>query len=311
MSVHKELIIIGEGAAGLSAGIYAARGKIDTLLVESGNPGSQACTTEDIENYPGFPEGIGGSALIEKMKEQAYKFGLNAKYEAVTGLTKAGQTFTVNTQKEAYHSRAVIIASGASPSTLGVQGENEFRGKGVSYCATCDGAFFEDGRVAVVGGGDAALEEALYLTKYASRVYIVHRRDEFRAAPIITERVLNNKKIELMLDQIITKIDGSEYVESIETENIKSGKKQVVRLDGIFVYVGIVPNSGFATGIVETDKNGFIKADDDRSTSVPGLFAAGDVCVKSLRQVVTAVADGAIAATSAGKYLDDLKSGIQ
>ncbi|MHB8986145.1 MAG: thioredoxin-disulfide reductase [Eubacteriales bacterium] len=302
--LKKELVIIGGGPAGLTAGLYAARGLMDAVLIEGGLPGSQAATTESIENFPGFPEGIGGPELVQKIENQARRFGLEILSGSVRSVRESGKDFIVETEKASFQARSVIVATGAAPRMLGAKGESDLRGRGVSYCATCDGALFGDAAVAVVGGGDAAVEEAIYLTRFASRVYLIHRRDTLRAAAVIARRAAENPKINFIFNTVVTEIQGEDLVERIALKDVVSGEEKRVPVDGVFIYVGTRPNSDFVKGLVETDDRGFIITDREMATSVPGIFAAGDVCRKSLRQVVTAVADGAIAIFSAEKYLE-------
>lgn len=301
--MKKDLIIIGGGPAGLSAGLYAARGKMDVLLIKGEVPVSQAATTEIIENYPGFPDGIGGLELVESFELQARRFGLPIHAGNVVGVRRLGRDFVVETASESYLCRAVIVATGAGPKHLGVKGELEFRGKGVSYCATCDGALFGEATIAVIGGGDAAVEEALFLTRFAEKVYLIHRRDTLRATAVIAERARRNPKIEFIWNAVVTEIFGSEMVEGISVQDVKTGDQRIIPVEGVFVYIGTEANSTLVKGLVEMDERGFIITDHEMVTSLPGIFAAGDVRKKSLRQVVTAVADGAIAVLSAEKYL--------
>lgn len=304
--MKKDLIIIGGGPAGFSAGLYAARGKMDALLIKGTVPVSQATTTETIENYPGFPEGIGGCELLERFESQACRFGLTVREGNVISVRRLDRDFIVETASESYLSRAVIVATGAGPKLLGVKGEQEFRGKGVSYCATCDGALYGEATIAVIGGGDAAVEEALFLTRFAEKVYLVHRRDTLRATAVIAERAKNNPKIEFIWNAVVTEICGSEMVEGISVQDVKTGDQRILPVEGVFVYIGTEANSTLVRGLVEMDERGFIITDREMVTSLPGIFAAGDVRQKSLRQVVTAVADGAIAVLSAEKYLSNL-----
>lgn len=301
--MEKELVIIGGGPAGYAAGLYAARADINTVLVERGMPGGQAASTEWIENYPGFPGGIGGIDLAMKMDEQARSFGLDVMFADVERLEQQGGGFIVHTAQEPIKTRAVILATGAKPKFLGVEGEGKFHGRGVSYCATCDGAFFRDKTVAVVGGGDSAVEEAIFLTKFAGKVYIIHRRGELRAAKILQNRAVGNPKIEFLWHSVVDEVIGENKVEAVKVRNIQSGDITPVAVEGVFVYVGTRSNSELVKDIVRLNDRGYIIADENMGTGVPGLFVAGDVREKTLRQVVTATADGAIAAVGAEKYL--------
>jgi len=302
-----ELVIIGGGPAGLSAGIYAIRAALDALLLERGAPGGQASTTEYIENYPGFIDGIGGPELAANMEAQARRLGLDIDYVNVNELSKQGDRFIVETDNESIAAKTVILATGAQPRTLGVKGEKEFVGRGVSYCATCDGAFFRDKKVAVIGGGDAAVEEAIYLTKLVEKVYLIHRRGELRAAKLAQQRAFKNSKIEFIWHSVLEQVYGNSVVEAINIKDVRTGETRSVAVDGIFVYVGIVPNSKLVEKFVSLDDSGFVITDENMQTSHPGLFAAGDVRKKPLRQVVTAVADGAIAVSSVTRYLQEHK----
>jgi len=299
----KELIIVGGGPAGLAAGLYAGRAELKTLLLEKGMAGGLAATTDHIENYPGFPAGIGGMELTAQMEEQARKFGVTIKNAQVEGLVHDGDVFTARTDEGEFRAPAVILATGASPSLLGVPGEKEFLGRGVSFCATCDGAFFKDQVVVVVGGGDAAVEEAMFLTRFASRVFIVHRRDQLRATRVIQERAFRNDRLEFVWFSVVDEIRGQGKVEEVVVKDVRSQATRVLPAAGVFVYVGNRPNTGLVADLAELDERGYVKTDEEMRTNVAGLFAAGDVRRKLVRQVVTAVADGAVAAVAAEKYL--------
>lgn len=298
-----DVIIIGGGPAGLSAGIYAARANLDAVLMEMGMTGGLAASTEMIENYPGFENGIGGPELAMQMEKQARRFGLEMIYAYVSGVEKQGDEFVVLANEESYRARAVIFAAGARPRYLGVPGEKEFHGRGVSYCATCDGAFFRDKVVAVVGGGDAAVEEALFLTKFARQVYVIHRRDQLRATRYVQNKARENTKIQFVLNSVVKQVNGNELVRSVTVEDVLTGQQRELPVDGVFIYVGHEPSTGMIAHLVERDEQGYVITDDQMRTSCPGLYAAGDVRHKTLRQVVTAVADGAIAAVEVEKYL--------
>jgi len=300
---EKELIIIGGGPAGLAAALYGGRATLRTLLLEKGMPGGLAATTAHIENYPGFPSGLGGMDLAAQFEEQAKKFGVEIRNAQVESLSKEGEAFIVRTADEAFRASTVILATGASPSMLGVPGEKEFIGRGVSYCATCDGAFFRDQVLAVVGGGDAAVEEAMFLTRFASRVFVIHRRNELRATKIIQDRAFKNSKLEFVWSTVVEAIRGQDKVEEVVLKDVRSGATRILPVAGVFIYVGNRPNSGLVAGLAELDARGYVITDDEMRTRTSGLFAAGDVRRKLLRQVVTAVADGAVAAVAAEKYL--------
>ncbi|MEO2064937.1 MAG: thioredoxin-disulfide reductase [Desulfurobacteriaceae bacterium] len=300
-----DTIIVGAGPAGLAAGIYAGRSQLKTLILDR-MPGGQLLITEEIENYPGFHEGITGFELSEKFRQHAEKFG--AKIEnghTVTEVTLDGEIFVVKTDYGEFKGRTLIWAAGSNPRKLGVPGEAEFVGRGVSYCAVCDGAFFKDRIVAVVGGGDSALEEALYLTKFAKKVYLIHRRDKFRAVKIIQDRVKRNERIEPVLNKVVVSINGKDFVESLTLEDTRTGEKVELPVDGVFIFIGNEPNVSPVIHLVDTDPSGFILTDEEMRTKTPGLFAAGDVRSKPLKQVITAASDGAVAAMSATRYLEE------
>ena len=307
-----DLIIIGAGPAGLAAGLYAGRARLETLIIEKQKNGGQIVITDEIENYPGCIEGETGPSLIDRMVKQTEKFGVDHVFDTVTDMDLTGDVKTVKCLHEEYSAKAVIIAAGANPVNIGCPGEKEFSGKGVSYCATCDAAFFEDFEVYVVGGGDAAVEEAMYLTKFARKVTIIHRRNELRAARSIQDKAFANPKIDFMWDTVVEEINGDGIVESMVVKNVKTGELTEVFADeddgtfGIFVFIGFRPNTEVFKGHVEMDEKGYILTDPDMHTNVPGVFAAGDIRQKSLRQVVTACADGAIAAVQAGKYIEEM-----
>lgn len=305
MSRVYDVVIIGGGPAGLSAGLYASRSRMSAIIVEKAKWGGQAGTTEELENYPGSIEMPTGPKLVERMKNQAEAFGTEFVKDEVTGFDISDniKKIILGSGKE-ISARTIIIATGAQPTVLGIPGETELRGKGVSYCATCDADFFAELEVVVVGGGDAAVEEAIYLTKFADKVTIVHRRDQFRAAKSIAEKAMNNEKIDIMWDTVPEEIYGDGIVEGIKLKNVKTNEVIDFRTDGVFMFVGTKPISDFAKGVVGMNEKGYIKTDEEMRTSVEGIFSAGDVRIKSLRQVVTAAADGAIAAVNAEKYIE-------
>ena len=299
-----DVLIIGGGPAGLTAGIYAARADLKTALLEVAMPGGLAASTDFIENYPGFPEGIGGPELAANMLSQSQRFGLEVKYCSVESLKKKDDLFTVATDDGEIKSKSVIIATGAKPRMPGYRGEHEYHGRGVSYCATCDGAFFRDKVVAVVGGGDSAVEEAIFLTKFARKVYIIHRRGELRATKYVRQKARENGKIEFVWHSVVEEIKGEATVTGVDVKDVRTGDIASLTTDGVFIYIGHDPSAELVKELVQLDENGYIVTGDDMRTSTPGLFAAGDVRKKLLRQVVTAVADGAIAAVAAEKYLE-------
>jgi len=303
-----DAIIIGGGPAGLTAGIYLSRARMDTLLIEKAMPGGQAILTEIIENYPGFPHGIAGPELMQKMEEQAVRFGLKIEYgETEEVKVKKDKVKIVKINNKEYRTLTIILASGAEASKLEVPGEEELRGRGVSYCATCDAPFFKHQKIVVVGGGDTAIEEALYLTKFVWEVTIIHRRDRLRATKILQERVFANKKINFAWDSVVTKILGKEKVEGVLIQNKKTGEEKEIPCQGVFVFVGNVPNSKFLNKVVKLDQKGYIFTDDNMMTSQEGIYACGDVRKKLLRQVVTACGEGATAAYAAQKYIEEIK----
>lgn len=298
-----DLLIIGGGPAGLTSGLYAARAGLKTLLLEKAAPGGQAAVTDMIDNYPGFPEGISGPELMMKFMAQAERFGMEARFEGVLEVSLSPGEKRVKTDGGEYSALGIIIASGASPRELGVPGEKEFRGRGVSYCATCDGAFFRNKRVLVAGGGDAAVEEGIFLTKFASQVILVHRRDALRAARVLQDRALANEKMEIRYHTVVEEIRGGRLVEKVKLKDTKTGAVMEEPVSGVFVFVGTEPNTGFLGQTVTLNESGYILTNETLGTSVPGVFAAGDVRAKFLRQVSTAVGDGAVAAMAAERWL--------
>ncbi len=298
-----DLIIIGGGPAGLTAAIYAARGGLKTVVIEAMMPGGQAAATEKIDNYPGFAEGISGFELTSSFYKQAMNQGAEFIFEAVARMDLSGNIKAVHTGQQTLEAKAVIIAAGSKPRALGAKGEDIFHGRGVSYCATCDGAFFKDKKVAVVGGGNPALEEGLYLTKFASEVIIINRRDQFKAAQIAVEKAQNNPKVKFILDTAVEEIQGQDKVEKLLLLNVKTQVRTELPVDGIFIYMGTQPNTKFAAGYVKTDEKGYIITDELLRTNVEGVYAAGDIRNTPLRQVATAVGDGALAAVQIEKYL--------
>ena len=306
-----DLIIIGGGPAGLSAGIYGARARLNTLILEKEMAGGQINKTLDVENYPGIPDGHSGMQLAMRMEEQAKAFGAEVKQEMVESVDLKGQVKKIKTNQGEYEALSVIITTGANPKKLGVPGEEEFAGRGVSYCATCDGAFYENADVFVVGGGDSAVEEANFMTKIAHKVYLVHRRDELRAAKSLQEKVLNNDKIEILWDSVLKEIKGDKLAKEVLIENVKT--KEVKSFCstgdndglGVFIYVGYIPITDYLGGQLDL-VDGYIKTDGKMQTNLQGVYAAGDIRYEGFKQVVTAVGEGATAAMMAEKYLSDL-----
>ncbi len=301
-----DVIIIGGGPAGLTAGIYASRARLKSLLLEGMIAGGQMVTTDIVENYPGFAQGISGAELTAIMEEQAKRFGLTMETGEVTGLEVAGGKKIVKTAEREYRAEAVIICTGTEYRKLGIPGEKEFAGRGVSYCATCDGAFFKDSKIVVVGGGDSALTEALFLTKFAKEITIIHRRDALRATKIYQERAFANPKINFLWNSVVEEIRGNQTIERIIVKNVTSDEVMEVATEGVFMFIGIEPKTAFLKGVVELDGSGYILVDENNlQTSVDGIFAAGDARKKLLRQVATAVGDGATAAFAVERYLEE------
>ena len=303
-----DLIILGGGPAGLNAALYAKRGGIDVAIVDTSSVGGQPVNYLEIENYLGFPT-IQGWELAEKFEQHIDKFNIQKfQNEEIQNVDLISTIKTVQTLKNKYLAKTIIIATGASPKKLGIRGEDEYIGKGVSYCAVCDGAFYKNKTVVVIGGGNAAVEEGIYLTKFAEKVYIMHRRDELRADKIIQERAFDNEKIEFIFDSIPLEIVGdSKKVNLIQYKNVKTGEIKTLNVDGVFPYIGFSPNTEFFNAQLVQDEFGFIRVDENMRTSEVGVFAAGDVRRTPLRQVITAVADGAVAGMSAVKYLEEVK----
>lgn len=303
-----DLIILGGGPAGLNAALYAKRGGIDVAIIDTSSVGGQPVNYLEIENYLGFPT-IQGWELAEKFEQHIDKFNIQKfQNEEIQNVDLTSTIKTVQTLKNKYLAKTIIIATGASPKKLGIRGEDEYIGKGVSYCAVCDGAFYKNKTVVVIGGGNAAVEEGIYLTKFAEKVYIMHRRDELRADKIIQERAFNNEKIEFIFDSVPLEIVGdSKKVNLIQYKNVKTGEIKTLNVDGVFPYIGFSPNTEFFNAQLVQDEFGFIRVDENMRTSEIGVFAAGDVRRTPLRQVITAVADGAIAGMSAVKYLEEVK----
>lgn len=299
----KDLIIVGGGIAGLTAGIYAQRGGLDSILFEKMFSGGQAATTYLIENYPGFVEPISGPEFADRLEKHAKKFGLPIFYDEVVELNLDKKIKKVVTNEKSYEAKTVILAMGGQPRTLGIPNEERFRGKGISYCATCDGFFYEGKKVAVVGGGDTALSDAIYLSRYAKKVYLIHRRNEFRGSKTLQDRVFEKDNIEVIWNGIVTDILADDKVKGIIVQDVPSKEETRLEVDGLFVAIGIVPNNELVQGKVEMTESGFIISDENMRTSEDGVFVAGDLRQKPLRQLITAAADGALAATSAQDYV--------
>ena len=303
MSETYDVIIIGAGPAGLSAAIYTGRARLNALILEKGMPGGQILLTDLIENYPGFPDGAVPFELMDNFRKQAEKFGAKIEMDEVKKIQEKDGLWHVMGNKGEYPARSVIVATGSNYRKLGVENEERLTGRGVSYCATCDGAFFKDKEIAVVGGGDWALTEALFLTKFCKTIKVIHRRDELRGEKILQERVLANEKIEIIWDSVIEEISGSERLESLNLKNVKTGEKSELRTDGLFIAIGMIPNTKFVEDFVELDEHGQIKVKKDMVTSQPGIYAAGDVTDACPDQMATAVGSGVIAAITVDEYL--------
>ncbi len=302
-----DVLIIGGGPAGLAAGIYATRAGAKTLLLDRIGPGGQVSLTERIENYPGFPNGIGGMELADLMAEQGKRFGLAVESAGVTAITvKSDGGFAVATREVSYDALAVVLAPGGVHKMLGVPGEDKFHGRGVHYCATCDGPFYKRKHVAVVGGGDSAIEEALFLLKFAGKVSVIHRRDKLRAARVLQDRLVSHPKASILWNSEVVEILGETTVRTLHIKNRQSGEMTEYVVDGLFVFTGMKPDTDFLRGLVKLDEGGYILADDEMRTSVPGIFGAGDARKKPLRQVVTACGDGAVAGFLAAQYADQM-----
>jgi thioredoxin reductase (NADPH) len=307
-----DAIIIGGGPGGLTAGIYAARAKLKTLLIRSAFKASLITTTDLIDNFPGFPEGIGGSELIERITQQALRFGLEIIDEDVSTVSPSSvgssNSWQVNTSSSEYKTLSLIISTGTEYAYLNVPGETEFTGRGVSYCATCDGPFYRDGKLIVVGGGDTAIQEALFLTRFAKSVIILHRRDRLRATAILQEQALSHEKISFEWNAVVEEILGDSAVKAIRIRDaLQPDKKKTIEADGVFVFTGNVPNTSIFKELVKMDENEYIIVDSHMKTSIPGIFACGDCTAKLLRQVVTACGDGAVAAFAMNEYINELK----
>lgn len=302
-----DLVIIGGGPAGLTAGLYAARARLKVILIEKVVPGGQIVVTDWVENYPGFPDGISGAELTQRMTEQAKRFGLEIEGDEVVSVDFSGSVKKLMLSDRTITAYAVIIASGASPKRIGVPGEDAYYGRGLSTCATCDGPFYKDKVVAAIGGGNTAIQESLFLTKFAKKVYIIHRRDKLRAESILRERALANDKIEFIWDSVVTGFTGSKILEKISIRNVRTGETRELSVNGCFIWIGIAPNADFIGDSVRRDEFGFIIADERMQTSVPGVFVAGDVRNTPLRQIATAIGDAAIAAASAEHHIQHIR----
>jgi thioredoxin reductase (NADPH) len=303
-----DVVIIGGGPAGLTAAVYASRARLKSLLIENISVPSQAILTDHIENYPGFPDGINSFELMEKFKKQAQRFGAEFVSGAVQKIEKLSDNgWEIHVNGKSYTSLSIIISSGARPKRLNIPGEEKLTGRGVSYCATCDAPLYKNKDTVVVGGGDSAIEEALFLAKFVNKVTVIHRRDALRATKILQERALGNKKIDFIWNSIVIEILGENKVSGVKIKNVKRDEEAELRCDGVFIFAGYAPNTDFVKGLLELDRDGYIITDGNMATSIKGIFACGDCRQKLLRQVVTACGDGAIAAFSSQKYIEELK----
>ena len=305
MSKLHDIIIIGGGPAGLTAGLYASRNKLSTLLIEKGLVGGNINEAEKVDNYPGFPQGISGMELTSLMHQQALQYGMEVVIDEVTGIKIEGEIKTAMTSQGELSAKALIIAGGSERQKLNVPGEKEYTGKGVSYCATCDAPFFRGKRVAIVGGGNAALYEALHIAKFASRVSIIHRRDQFRATPVVQDKVFAEPNIDFIWNTVVKEIQGDTFVRGLKIVDVKSGKEYLLEVDGVFIAIGLIPNTAYLKGTVDMDEKGSVIVNDRMETSVPGIFAAGDIRSNSIRQVIAAAGDGAVAAVSASNFIEN------
>jgi thioredoxin reductase (NADPH) len=304
-STHYNVIIIGSGPAGLTAAIYTARANLNPLILEGSQPGGQLTITTEVENYPGFAEGITGPQLMDEMRKQAIRFGATSKFEIVTDVDFSKRPFTITAESKNYTADSIIIATGASARWLGIESEQKFMGFGVSACATCDGFFFKEKEIIVVGGGDSAMEEATFLTKFASKVYIVHRREGFRSSKIMLEKAQKNEKIEFMLNKVIEEIKGEKTVGSVILRDTKTNELSEMKIDGIFMAIGHIPNTQVFADKIESDDSGYLKTEPGSTrTNIEGVFACGDVQDKIYRQAVTAAGSGCMAAIDAERYLE-------
>ncbi len=300
-----DVIIVGGGPAGLTAALYTSRNKHSTLLIEKGLIGGNINEAEKVDNYPGFPKGIGGMELTALMHEQALLYGTEVVNDEAIHINTEDNIRTVNTTQGDFSAKALIITGGSERQKLNVPGEKEFSGKGVSYCATCDGPFFRDKRVAVVGGGNAALYEALHIAKFASKVSIIHRRDQLRATPVVQDKVFAEPKIEVIWNSVVKEVQGEIFVNKLKLADVKSNKESFLEIDGVFVAIGLVPNTSYLKDIVPLNNKGYIIVNNKMETGVPGIFAAGDIRENSIRQVIAAAGDGAVAAISAANFIEN------
>jgi thioredoxin reductase (NADPH) len=304
---NRQIIILGSGPAGLSAALYAARADLEPLVITGMTLHGQASTTDNIENYPGFPEGISGPELGQLFQAQAERFGAEVVMDHAASVDLSKCPFIIQTYEKQYRTKSLIITTGAAHKKLDIPGEKEFAGRGVSYCGTCDGWFFKGKDIVVVGGGDSALEEGIFLTRFAKSVTIIHRRDELRAGAVLQNRAFSNPKIKFIWDTVVTEIIGDNAVEAVKLENVKTGEEQIHQTDGVFIFIGHSPNTQLFEDMIDLDDAGYIVIDMDMETSVPGVFAAGEVADPNYRQVITSAGMGAAAAIQATRYLEDME----
>jgi thioredoxin reductase (NADPH) len=306
----EKVIIIGSGPAGYAAAVYTSRAQLDPLLIAGPALGGQVAISSEIGNYPGFPEDIPGAELAQLMQQHAERFDTRIEMDIVTAVDLSNRPFKVTTYGGEYETQALIVASGASPRKLGVPGEEELSGRGVSYCATCDGFFYMGKEIVMVGGGDAAIEEAMFLTRFASKVTVIHRRDQLRAERLLQEQAFRNEKIEFLWDTVVTEVAGEEFVTGVQVRNVKTGEEDLFPTQGAFIAIGYLPNTDFLAGQLEENESGYVVADDDQRTSVEGVWAAGDVCDWTYRQIATSVGAGCKAALQAEHYIAKLENRV-
>ncbi len=302
---HVKVLVLGAGPAGLAAALYAARAELEPVVLTGMQLGGQAALTHVIENYPGFPNGVGGSELGELFQKQAEHFGAKVEFDMAHEVDLSQRPFKVTTDNGEYRAETLILSTGANPTHLNVPGEVELTGRGVSYCATCDGWFFKDKKVVIVGGGDSALEEGLFITRYASSVTVIHRRDEFRASPVLQKRAKDHPKMNFILDTVVTEVVGSDKVETLKLKNVKTGVESTFETDGLFIFIGHIPNTQMFTGKLEMSDLGYVIVNDKMETSVEGVYAAGEIADPHFRQVITSAGMGAAAAIQATRFLEE------